>query len=65
VGFLDRDYAAMMRGVLDGYKATAEQLENRSSAHAGSIRSDPASEGSDRRFALERSSPMLIVIQRR
>ena len=25
VGFLDRDYAAMMRGVLNGYKATAEQ----------------------------------------
>jgi hypothetical protein len=24
VGFLDRDYAAMMRGVLNGYKATAE-----------------------------------------
>lgn len=24
VGFLDRDYAAMMRGVLAGYKATAE-----------------------------------------
>jgi hypothetical protein len=25
VGFLERDYAAMMRGVLNGYKATAEQ----------------------------------------
>jgi hypothetical protein len=25
VGFLDRDYAAMMRSVLNGYKATAEQ----------------------------------------
>jgi hypothetical protein len=25
VGFLDRDYAAMMRGVLNGYKATAEE----------------------------------------
>jgi hypothetical protein len=25
VAFLDRDYAAMMRGVLHGYKATAEQ----------------------------------------
>jgi hypothetical protein len=25
VGFLDRDYAAMMRGVLDGYKTDAEQ----------------------------------------
>jgi hypothetical protein len=24
VGFLDRDYAAMMRGVLNGYKTTAE-----------------------------------------
>jgi hypothetical protein len=35
VGFLDRDYAAMMRGVLNGYKASAEQLENRSSAHVG------------------------------
>jgi hypothetical protein len=31
VGFLDRDYAAMMRGVLNGYKASAEQLKNRSS----------------------------------
>ena len=25
VGFLDRDYAAMMRGVLNGYKTTAEE----------------------------------------
>jgi hypothetical protein len=25
VGFLDRDYAAMMRGVLGGYKTTAEE----------------------------------------
>ena len=24
VGFLDRDYAAMMRGVLSGYKTTSE-----------------------------------------
>jgi hypothetical protein len=24
VGFLDREYAAMMRGVLDGYKTAAE-----------------------------------------
>jgi hypothetical protein len=28
VGFLDRDYAAMMRGVLDGYKTTAEAHPN-------------------------------------
>jgi hypothetical protein len=25
VGFLDRDYAVMMRGVLNGYKTDAEQ----------------------------------------
>jgi hypothetical protein len=25
MGFLDRDYAAMMRGVLNGYKTDAEQ----------------------------------------
>jgi hypothetical protein len=28
VGFLDRDYAAMMRGVLNGYKTTAEAQPN-------------------------------------
>jgi hypothetical protein len=28
VDFLDRDYAAMMRGVLDGYKTTAEAQPN-------------------------------------
>jgi hypothetical protein len=28
VGFLDRDYAAMMRGVLNGYKTDAEQRAN-------------------------------------
>ena len=29
VGFLDRDYAAMMRGVLNGYKTTAEHSSGR------------------------------------
>ena len=38
VGFLDRDYAAMMRGVLNGYKATAEQ-------QSGSGLSAPAHSG--------------------
>jgi hypothetical protein len=32
VGFLDRDCAARMRGVLNGYKAGAERLNTRSSA---------------------------------
>jgi len=38
VGFLDRSYAAMMRGVLNGYKASAEQKPARSQAvpaHSG------------------------------
>ena len=35
VGFLDRDYAAMMHGVLSGYKTTAEQ-------HSDSVISAPA-----------------------
>jgi hypothetical protein len=30
VGFLDRDYAAMMRGVLNGYKTAAEQAPKES-----------------------------------